>query len=88
MSFSVMLGDTSSSHESLFFGVTQQSMLGPLLFTIYFRQIIHTHNIDLYCYADNMQLYVSIKSGTTNVSCIVSCLTEITLEDQKFPAVQ
>ena len=70
-SFSVRLGGASGSCESI---------LGPLLFIVYMLplgQIMRRHNIDFHCYADDMQLYILLQPGKTDVSCILSCLAEI-----------
>lgn len=78
-SFSVILGEASSSHAPLFCGVPQGSILGPLLFNIYMlpQKIIQTYNIDFHFYADYTQLYVPLRPGSSNISGILSCLTEI-----------
>ena len=40
---------------------------------------MHRQNIfpDFHCYADDMQLYVPLQPGKTDVSCIMSCLAKI-----------
>lgn len=78
--FSVMHGDASSSRALLFCGVPQGSILSPLLFTINMlplRQIMHRHDIDFHSYMNDTLLYVPLKPGTSDVSRIMSCLTEI-----------
>ena len=79
-SFSVRFGEASSSCAPLFCGVPQGSILGPLLLTVYMLplgQIMCRHNIDFYCYTDDMQLYVPLQPGKSDVSHIFSYLTEI-----------
>ncbi len=75
-----MIGNISSSCAPLSCGVPQGSILDPLLLTVYMlplEQILHRNGLDFYCYADDKPLYVLFKPGTTDVSHILSCQTEV-----------
>ena len=58
----VKIGSTESAPEKIEFGVPQGSILGPLLFILYTRdleRIAKMYDLSLHMYADDSQLYVS-----------------------------
>lgn len=82
-SFSVMIGDLSSSCAPLSCGVPQGSILGPLLFTLYLLplgKIISTHNLHFHCYADDIQVYLPIiPNAPAALKSLLNCLEDINL---------
>jgi hypothetical protein len=79
---SVRLGNHSSSSVSLFSGVPQGSVLGPLLFAIYTSPIAHicsTYSVNQRQYADDTQLFIALSPSnfTGLISNLENCLSTL-----------
>ena len=75
-------GSVSAPHP-LLTGVSQGSVLGPLLFSLYTKSlgsIIKSHGFSYHCYADDTQLFLSFPPSATQVNEEISaCLADISL---------
>ena len=61
----VIISNTKSETRKLTKGVPQGSVLGPMLFSIYTRElamILEQHNVKYKLYADDTQFYMTVKS--------------------------
>ncbi len=80
-SFKVSWRGEVSKSQHLTTGVPQDSVLGPLLFTVCMASlgsVIQKHGFSYHCYADDTQVYLSFHPDDPTIAARISaCLTDI-----------
>ena len=82
---SLQIGSTFFREQYVLFGIPRDSILGPVLFTMYttsLGRIIQRHGLKYHLYADDTQLYMAFKpsdviSKCDAVSRIEACMADI-----------
>ena len=83
--FSVKIRKSESSIEIVLYGVPQGSILGPILFILYTKElasIVRRHNMQLHLYADDSTIYMSLDPANVTdieltIFTIQSCIKDV-----------
>ena len=82
MTSDVHVGSKTSDSWKCASGIPQGSVLGPLFFSLYvapIAQIFNSHGIKFHQYADDTQLYTTVKSeDVANLQALVDCVRVVT----------
>ena len=79
--YKVKVNTTLSNSANLSFGVPQGSILGPVLFSLYIKEINEiaiSHNLNIHFYADDIQLYMKCNKDT-DFTNVIKCLEAINM---------